>query len=187
MGALVLLVPLILAGLIAIGIYNSLIGKKNRVDEAFAGIDAQLKKRYDLIPNLVAAVKTYMAHEANVLTEVTALRARAASGNLAPNERVAVENELQRGIGRIRLVAEAYPDLKASKNFMHLQGSLNEVEEQLSASRRAYNAAVKELNDAIEMFPSSLFAGMMSLTRRAFFETPEAERANVSVKNLFAN
>lgn len=166
-------------------IYNGLVGKKNAVENAFASIDAICKKRYDLIPNLVATVKQYMQHEADVLTEVTELRAKATSGNLSEDEQVAVNNQLGAGLGRIMVAVEAYPDLKASDNFQHLQRTLNEVEEQLSAARRAYNAAVTDFNNAVEMFPTNIVASMMHYSRRQLFEASAVERENVSVGNLF--
>lgn len=165
--------------------YNSLIGKKNQVENAFAGMDAQLKKRYDLIPNLVASVKQYMTHEAGLLTEVTALRTRAVSGGMSSEEAVDLNNRIGKALAGIRVAVEGYPDLKASENFQQLQRALNEVEEQLSASRRAFNAAVTDFNNAVEMFPSNVLAGIMGYRRRQLFEIPEAERGNVDVGNLF--
>lgn len=166
-------------------IYNSLVGKKNQVENAFAGMDAILKKRYDLIPNLVATVKQYMTHEADTLTKVTEMRAKAMSGNMGSDETVALNNMLGKAIGGIMVAVENYPDLKANENFIQLQGTLNEVEEQLSASRRAFNASVTDFNNAVEMFPTNIMAGMMGYKRRQLFEIDEAERQNVDVKNLF--
>lgn len=179
-----------IAGFIAIvifGMYNSLVGKKNSVENAFGSIDALLKKRYDLIPNLVATVKQYMKHEADTLTKVTELRAKATSGKLSPDETVELNSTLGGMLGGIMVAVEAYPELKASENFQQLQRTLNEVEEQLSASRRAYNAAVTDFNNAVEMFPTNIMAGMMHYTRRKLFEATEMERVNPDVKNLFSN
>lgn len=170
---------------VILGMYNSLIGKKNDVENAFASIDTILKKRYDLIPNLVAAVKQYMQHERGLLENVTALRAKAISGGTSPDEAVALNNEINKALGGIMVAVENYPDLKASRNFIDLQRSLNEVEEQLSAARRAFNAAVTDFNNAVEMFPTNIMAGMMRYTRRQLFEIPEAERRNPDVKSLF--
>ena len=172
--------------LVVFGMYNGLIGKKNNVENAFASIDTILKKRYDLIPNLVAAVKQYMEHERGILTEITELRSKAMSGNVSSDEAVTLNNAINKAMGGIMVAVENYPDLKANQNFMDLQRSLNEVEEQLSAARRAFNAAVTDFNNAVEMFPTNIMAGMMSYTRRQLFEIPEAERENVSVKDLFA-
>jgi LemA protein len=176
---------IVLAVIVFFVLYNSLVAKKNQVENAFATMDVYLKKRYDLVPNLVATVQQYMKHEADTLTKVTELRARAQAGNLSTDEEVAVNNQLGRAIGNIMLQVEQYPDLKANQNFLDLQGSLNEIEEQLSAARRAYNASVTDLNNAIEMFPTNLLAGMMGYSRRTLFEISEGERQNVNVKQLF--
>jgi len=181
----VLIGIVVFAALVFFVMYNSLVGKKNQVENAFAGMDTMLKKRYDLIPNLVATVKQYMTHEADTLTKVTALRAKATSGSLSSDEKVDLNNRIGKMIGGIMVAVEAYPDLKASENFQHLQRSLNEIEEQLSASRRAFNASVMDFNNAVEMFPTNMVAGMMGYTRRKMFEIPEAERKNPNVKQLF--
>ena len=167
------------------GLYNSLVGKKNNVEKAFGSVDVLLKKRYDLIPNLIASVKQYMQHEAGTLTEITEMRARAVSGNLSSDERVQLDNKITKALGGIMVAVENYPDLKASQNFIQLQGSLNEVEEQISAARRAYNAAVTDFNNAVEMFPTNMLAGMMNYKRKTVFEANEAERQNVNVGQLF--
>lgn len=183
---MVTLIVLGVGALLAILIYNSLIGKKNAVENAFAGMDALLKKRYDLIPNLVASVQQYMTHERETLEKVTKMRAQASSGNLSTDEAVELDNAISKAIGGIMVSVEAYPELKASDNFNQLQRTLNEVEEQISASRRAYNAAVTSFNNAVEMFPTNIFANMMGYQRRALFEIPEVERQNVNVGELFA-
>lgn len=168
-------------------LYNGLVGKKNQVENAFAGMDTMLKKRYDLIPNLVATVKQYAAHEEGTLSKVTELRAKALQGGLSSDERIALDNQISKAVGGIMVAVESYPDLKANENFLQLQRSLNEVEEQISASRRAYNASVTTYNNAIEMFPSNIMAGMMNYKRKAVFDIPETERANVDVGKLFGN
>lgn len=165
--------------------YNGLIRKKNNVENAFGGMDAQLKKRYDLIPNIVAAVKQYVAHEKSLLENITALRSRALGGNLNSDEKVAIDNEISSSLRGIMVSVENYPDLKSSENFLNLQRTLNEIESQISAARRSFNAAVTVLNNAVESFPSNIFAGMMKLKRREIFVIPEAERQNVSVGKLF--
>jgi LemA protein len=169
-----------------VSMYNSLIGKKNQVENIFAGVDAVLKKRYDLVPNLVAAVKNYMQHEAGLLTEVTELRAKAASGTLSSDEKVSLDNRISKAIGGIMVAVENYPNLKANENFMQLQRSLNEIEEQISAARRAYNAVVTDYNNAIEMFPTNMLASMISYKRKNVFEISEKERQNVNVGKLFS-
>ncbi len=182
---IILIIILVVAALIGFGLYNSLVGKKNQVENAFASIDVFLKKRYDLIPNLVATVKQYMQHEADTLTKVTEMRARATSGSVGTDEKVEINNQLSAGLGRIMVAVEAYPELKANENFNQLQRTLNETEEQLSAARRAFNASVTDFNNAVEMFPTNILAGMMGYTRRTLLVTPEAERANVNVGDLF--
>lgn len=170
---------------IGISIYNGLINRKNQVANSFGAIDAFLKKRYDLIPNLVAACQQYMQFEKTTLTQITELRTKAMSGNVSDDEKVDINNKLTKMLGSVMVAVENYPDLKSSQNFLQLQGALNEIEEQLSAARRAYNAAVTDYNNAVEMFPSSIFAGMMNYKLKTVFEIPEAERANVNVGELF--
>jgi LemA protein len=173
------------AALLVLALYNRLIGLRNAVENAFGGMDAMLKMRYDLIPNLVAAVKAYMQHEAGTLTRLTELRARAVGGNLTSDQKVEVNNEIHRTLRGILVAVENYPQLRASENVQQLQRSLNEVEDRISASRRAFNASVLDFNNAVEMFPTNLVAALMGLKRRAMFEIPEAERQNVNVAQLF--
>ena len=179
------IIATVLGLFIVIWLYNSLINKKNQVQNAFGGIDALLKKRYDLIPNLISAVKTYMKHEAGVLTEITELRTKVVSGQLSDDEKVNLDNKISKSIGGIMVAVENYPDLKASRNFTQLQAALNEVEEQISAARRAYNASVTDYNNATEMFPTSFFASLMGYKMKTLFEISETERENVDVANLF--
>ncbi|MDF1576522.1 MAG: LemA family protein [Bacteroidales bacterium] len=176
---------LVILFLLIIGLYNSLVRRKNDVENAFASVDVMLKKRYDLIPNLVETVKNYMKHEKSLLTELTALRAQAVSGEISDDERIALENKITGGISGIMVAVENYPDLKASQNFLQLQAAWNEAEEQISASRRAFNAAVTSLNNKVETFPSNVMAGIMGYKRRTLFEIPEVERKNMNAKNLF--
>lgn len=171
--------------LIAILMYNSLIAKKNQVENIFAGVDTVLKKRFDLIPNLVASVERYMEHEKSTLEKVTELRAAAMKPGISDDQKIALDAKLTAALGAITVAMEAYPDLKANENVMHLQRSLAEIEEQISAARRAYNQAVTDLNNAIEMFPTNLMAGWMNLSRRAVFEITANERQNVDVNALF--
>jgi LemA protein len=182
--AAVIIVSALLAAWLRI--YNGLVEKKNAVDNAFAGIDAMLKKRFDLIPSLVAVVKQYAKHEAETLIKVTQARAQAGSGPASSNVRIDLENQLTKVLGGVMVAVERYPELKADRAFLDLQGSLNEVEEQLSAARRFYNTAVTELNNAIQMFPSSIIAASMRLAPREPFTIPEAQRENPDVRSLFA-
>ncbi|MDW8091999.1 MAG: LemA family protein, partial [Meiothermus sp.] len=167
--------------------YNGLIARKNAVENAFGAIEAQLKKRYDLIPNLVEAVKRYMAHERALLERLTALREEAerarARGEVEREFRL--EGEVGRLLGEIRLRAEAYPDLKASANFLQLQAALTEAEDSLAAARRFYNQAVTDYNNAIEQFPGLLLARPMGLARRPVFTIPEGERERPDLGRLF--
>ncbi|MHC4154912.1 MAG: LemA family protein [Planctomycetota bacterium] len=170
---------------IPVFIYNSLIGKKNQVLNVFGTIDALLKKRYDLIPNLVATVKGYMQHERTLLSEVTEMRAKAIAEGTSDDQKVDLDNKMTKALGRIMVAVENYPDLKASDNFMHLQRTLTELEEQISAARRAYNAAVMAYNNAVEMFPTNIVASMMNYRRRRFFEIGERERESVDAGKVF--
>jgi LemA protein len=172
--------------LIMVALYNSLVRKKNDVENAFASVDVMLKKRYDLIPNLVETVKGYMKHEKTLLTEITVLRTKAISDKISDDDRVVLENKIAKGMSGLMVAVENYPDLKASQNFMQLQGAWNEVEEQISASRRAFNAAVTTYNNGVETFPSNIMAGIMNYKRRTLFEIPDTERQNVNAKELFA-
>lgn len=181
----IFLIILGLIALITILMYNALIGKKNQVENIFAGVDAVLKKRFDLIPNLVASVSQYMEHEKSTLEKVTEYRAQAMKPGISDDQKIALDAKLTSALGAINIAMEAYPDLKANENVMHLQRSLNEIEEQISAARRAYNQAVTDLNNSIEMFPTNLIAGWMNLQRRAVFEITVTERQNVDVNALF--
>lgn len=165
--------------------YNSLVSKKNQVENIFAGVDTVLKKRYDLIPNLVASVSRYMEHEKSLLEEVTKLRADANKPNISEHEKIALDAKVTRALGSIMVAVEDYPELKANENVMHLQHSLNEIEEQISAARRAYNQAVTDYNNAIEMIPTNFMARAMNYQRKEVFEIVEAERQNINVKELF--
>lgn len=165
-------------------VYNSLAAKKANVQNAFAGIDVQLKKRCDLVPNLVSSVKAYMKHESGTLEKLTELRTRAAAAT-DPAERLSLDKELSGVLKNVMVQVEAYPDLKSSANVIQLQRSLNEIEEQISASRRAYNSAVTDYNLAIRIFPNNFLAGMFGFTESALFEAAPEDRANPNVGDLF--
>lgn len=166
-------------------IYNGLIAKKNKVEYAFSSIDVMLKKRYDLIPNLVKTVKEYAKHEEKLLTDIVQLRNETMRSDLSDKERFEAEGKLSGMLNRMKIVVENYPDLKANENFLQLQGALNEIEEQISAARRTFNAAVMEYNNGVEMFPSNVFAKAMNLQRKDSFQIAAAEAKNVDVGNLF--
>lgn len=176
----IFIIVIVVALLFVVGIYNGLVTRRNQVENAFAGIDVQLKKRYDLIPNLVEAVKGYMQHEKEVLARVIELRNKSYS-TLTEEEKNDLDNGMQTIANGLRVTVEKYPDLKASENVMMLQRSLNETEEQLAAARRSYNAAVLEYNNSLQTFPSNIFANMFGFTRRNFFEAKAEERNNVNV------
>lgn len=170
---------------ICLYLYNSLISKKNQIENASGGLDAQLKQRYDLIPNLISSIKVYMQHESETLEKLTQLRITAMKNGLSNEIKQNINQEISQGLARIMVVSEGYPDLKSNTNFIELQKTLFNVEENISASRRFYNASVTEYNDAIEMFPSSIFARIMNLKRKEVFSIPEIERKNANVAELF--
>jgi len=173
---LVLAVLAVLAALWVVMTYNSFVRLRNKADEAWSGVDVQLKRRHDLVPNLVEAVKGYAAHESAVLTEVTEARAQAMS-SFSPAERPAAEARLSSALDGIRVVAEQYPELKAQESFGRLQGQLAELEDQIQAARRIYNANVNAYNTVIQVFPSSLVAGNSFTKRDLFGLDSPADRA----------
>ena len=179
------LIVVIVVAIILVLMYNSLVGKKNQVENIFASVDTQLKKRYDLIPNLVSSVSKYMEHEKGLLEEVTKLRSDANKPNISDEQKIALDAKLSAALGSIMIAVENYPDLKANENVMHLQRTLNEVEEQISAARRAYNQAVTDYNNALEQIPTNFMASAMAYKRKKVFEIVEDERKNVNVKELF--
>jgi len=183
------LLAIIVITLIAVATtYNSLIGRRNQVENAESSIEVMLKKRYDLIPNLVETVKKYMNHEKDLLENITALRSKLiAPSSLDKPKRLALENELSKGLSQLNISVENYPDLKANENFLNLQYNLNEIESQISASRRAYNASVLDYNNGLDKFPSNIIAGFFNFKREDFFDIDPAEANNPSVKNLFDN
>lgn len=172
----------IVVGLVVLGLYAwyaTIVTRRNRVGEALAGIDVQLNQRHDLIPNLLAVAKRFMAHESGVLQEVTELRTRAASAT-GPSARFAAEGALDAALGRLFAVAENYPDLKADGPMIEAQRGMTEAETNISAARRFYNTAVGDLNNAVQIFPGSLLAGLAGASNPPpFFEAPAATRAPV--------
>lgn len=168
-----------------IGMYNSLIRLKNRVEEAWSDIDVQLKRRYDLIPNLVETVKGYAKHEAGTLEKVTKARtdAMAAQKSGDTKKQAAAENMLSSTLKSIFALSENYPDLKANENFLELQRELSDTENKIQASRRFYNGNVRDFNTKLEVFPTNIMAGMLGFKSREYFEIEEAkEKENVKVK-----
>jgi LemA protein len=181
------LIPLIIVVaivVVVIAIYNGLIGRRNRVDEALSQIQVQLKRRHDLIPNLVNAVKGYMQFEQKVLTDVTNARAQAVSaGAQGVAAQAEAENTLTSTLRSLFAVVENYPELKANQNVLALQEQLTTTENQISFSRQHYNATVLDFNNSIQTFPGSVLAGMFGFTRREFFEA-EPEAVNVPAVDL---
>lgn len=176
------IVLLVIAGILLIAlvaIHNGLVGRRNQARNAFSSIDVYLKKRFDLIPDLVETVKGFARHEEALFTRVIEARNRIASGNLAESERLRLEGELGPGVRRLLAVAEAYPELRSGEHFLNLQRNLTEIAEQISAARRAYNAAVLEINNAVESFPSNLVASAFGFHRHDFFEAGAGERDSV--------
>ena len=174
-GMIVLFVLCFIVGL-CIVCYNNLVKLRNNRENAFANIDVQLKQRHDLIPQLVATVKGYAAHEKETLAMVTNARA-AAMGATSINDKIAAENALSTALPGLRVSLEAYPDLKANQNFLQLQGEIADVENKLAATRRFFNSTTKELNNAVQTFPSNLLAGIFGFHKEPMFEIPQQDRA----------
>lgn len=176
---------LILAGIIAIvifaiiAIYNGLVGKRQRVNQAFADVDVQLKQRQNLIPNLVETVKGYAAHEQETFQQVIAARNAAQAAN-TPHDMAQAEGILTGALGKLFALAEAYPDLKANTNFLQLQEELSLIEDKLAAARRFYNSAVQDYNTARESFPGNIVAGQFNFEEREFFDVGVEGRAELS-------
>jgi len=166
--------------LIVIGLFNSLVRLRNKVKNSWSQIDVQLKRRYDLIPNLIDTVKGYMKHEKEVLTEITKARSNLMKGPI--EKRAEASNQITEALKSLFAVAENYPDLKASENFKLLQEELSGTENKISYARQHYNDMVMIFNTKIELFPNSIFAKMMNFKKEDFFKTEGKERENVKVK-----
>ena len=167
-GGIILLIPVLM--------YNMLVGRRNQVHNILGTMDALLKKRWDLIPNLAATVKGYADHERALFESVANARSKAQAGLLNDEEKVELENAFTRMVSVVRAVAENYPQLKAGENFLHLQRTLNELEEQISAARRAYNVSVTDYNNAVQMFPTNLLAGLFGFTEKPLFQIDQDQR-----------
>jgi LemA protein len=175
-----------LLALAGMSIYNGLVRLRNGTENAFGALDAQLKNRFDLVPNVVAAVGSYMRHEKELLARLTTLRAQAMAQSATAGQRVELDGQLSHALGQLVVAVEAYPDLKASQQFEHLQRTLVEVESQIAAARRAYNAAVTALNDAVQSVPANLVAGPLGFARKPVLETAASERGTVDVGALLS-
>ena len=169
---LVILGLIVLIVLWAVSLYNRLIRLRNSREQAFADVDVQLKQRHDMIPQLVEAVRGYMQHERGVLTELTEARANAMQAKTI-NEKISAEQRLSTALDGLRVAVEAYPDLKASQNFLDLQNEIADIENKIAAARRFFNSATKELNTAIEIFPSNLVATLFNFKREPMFDLGE--------------
>lgn len=179
--AWIIIGAIVLILIIAVGIYNALVQLKNKVEEAWADIETQLKRRYDLIPNIVESVKGYAKHEKNTFEEVTKARNIAMKAQTA-EDKARAENMLTDTLKSLFALSENYPELKANQNFLDLQQTLKEIEEHLQLSRRYYNATVRDFNTKIEVFPDNIFAGIFGFKKRTFFEVERAtERENTKV------
>ncbi|MCP4571508.1 MAG: LemA family protein [bacterium] len=183
---LALLIPLGLIVVVivwVVGIYNGLVRLRNQVKEAWAQVDVQLKRRFDLIPNLMETVKGYMSHERETLEAVTQARAAVAGAGSIP-ERMQAESGLAGALGKLMVTVEAYPDLKASANFMQLQEELTSTENKISFARQFYNQAVMSMNNKVEMFPGNIIAGMFNFAKETFFEVTEEEQREAPKVNF---
>lgn len=176
MTLIIVLVVVAIFVLYAISLYNRLVKYRNNRENAFADIDVQLKQRHDLIPQLVEAVKGYMKHENQTLIDLAKARTAAVSANTI-DEKIAAENNLSSALAGLRVTLEAYPELKANQNFMHLQEEISDVENKLAAVRRFFNSATKEYNNAVEVFPANLIAGMFGFKRETMFDVGDDQRA----------
>src|ERR1700678_61294 len=178
---LAVLAVVVLLGVFLIAMYNSLVQLRVRSESAWSDIDVQLKRRHDLIPNLVETVKGYATHEKGTFENIAKFRSQAMQAT-SPNDKAAAENQLTGALKSLFAVAENYPELKASEQFTQLQGSLSQTEDSIQNARRYYNAVVRDLNTKIQSFPSNILAGMFGFQLRQFFETTEADREPVAVK-----
>lgn len=175
---IVILILLILYFLIT---YNKLVKNENKVKEAFATMDVYLKKRWDLIPNIVETVKGYAKHEKDTLKEIVNLRNNSYDG-MTDDKKIEANNELSKGITKLMALAEAYPDLKANENFLSLSGELSSIEDEIAQSRKYYNAVVRDYNNSVEMIPSNIVASVIGKKSKLMFNIDDKSRENVKVK-----
>jgi LemA protein len=181
MAGWIILAVVVVIAIMLIAMYNTLVQLRVRADNAWSDIDVQLKRRHDLIPNLVETVKGYAAHEKGTFEDIAKFRSAAISAN-SPMDKAVAENALSGALGRLFAVAEAYPQLKASEEFTQLQSQLSQTEDSIQNSRRYYNAVVRDLNTRIQSFPTNLIAGSFGFQQRQFFQTADADREPVAVK-----
>lgn len=177
----IIIAIIVLIVIYALALYNSFVKLNNKVKEAFSTMDVYLKKRWDLIPNIVETVKGYAKHEKDTLKEVVELR-NSTYDKMSDEEKIKTNEQLSSGINKIMALAEAYPDLKANENFKDLSKQLTKVEDDIANSRKYYNGVVRIYNNKVEMFPSNIFAGLFGYKSKAMFETSANERENVKVE-----
>ena len=181
MAGWIILAVLVVIAFLLVGMYNTLVQLRVRADNAWSDIDVQLKRRHDLIPNLVETVKGYAAHEKGTFENIARYRSAAMSAT-TPADKAVAENQLTGALRQLFAVAENYPQLRASEEFTQLQGSLSQTEDTIQNARRYYNAVVRDLNTRIQSFPTNMLAGMFGFQQRQFFETAEGDREPVAVK-----
>ena len=180
--AIIILAIIVILAIWFIGAYNGFIKLKNKIEEAFSTMDVYLKKRWDLVPNLVNAVKGYAKHEQETLAKVTEMRTKSYE-SMTANEKVEAGMNLSSALSKLIATAEAYPDLKANENFVNLQNQLNQIENDIANSRKYYNGCIRQMNTKVESFPSNIIAGMFHFEKFKMYEVEEAgERENVKVE-----
>lgn len=173
---IIAIIVIVVLAVLLIGLYNNLVSLRNNRENAFANIDVQLKQRYDLIPQILGAVKGYATHERELLEKITMARSAAMSATNI-NDKIEANNQLGSALAGLKVAVEAYPDLKANQNFLQLQAELTDIENKLAATRRYFNAATREYNTAVMSFPANIIAGMFGFHKEAMFEIPKEERA----------
>ena len=178
MVTIIIIAVVVVIILAIIGMYNNLVKLRNNRENAFADIDVQLKQRFDLVPQLVATVKGYATHEKELLEKITAARAAALGAN-SIDDKIKADQMLTSALAGLKVSVEAYPDLKANQNFMHLQSELADIENKLAAARRFFNSATRELNNSVQTFPSNIFAGMFGFHKEAMYEIEASQRATI--------
>ena len=178
MVTIIIIAVVVVIILAIIGMYNNLVKLRNNRENAFADIDVQLKQRFDLVPQLVATVKGYATHEKELLENITAARTAGVNAT-SIDDKIKADQQLTSALAGLKVQVEAYPDLKANENFLQLQGELSDIENKLAAVRRYFNSATRELNTAVQTFPSNIFAGMFGFHKEAMYEIEASQRAEV--------
>lgn len=188
LGLIIVVVPVVLVGAIVYGLYVKVIQKKNKVKEAMSGIDVQLKKRYDLIPNILTIAKKFMEHERGLIEDITKLRTQAAGLRTTADtvtEKINLDNAIASKMGELMVNVENYPQLKSDQTMMQAMQTYAEVEEHIAAARRFYNSAANDLNNAVEIFPSSVIASALAIKACPYFEVEEAAKQPINAAEYF--